>query len=278
MSLHSRHTLAGITPQRMSWLNAMHPRQTAKADSRVAATRMAATSTTETTGAPSNHAMPAATVAVAPMPCANRFGGPGTSRCCTRMSRRHDTRRQLPEGAQRRAGQHPRHEAIGERHEDPTLLDDEEDDALQDDAGRHHPGRRLVDGVRKAEDAAHGDSVGTNSRPNNSGLPTALLPEAVPGAPLASPPMTVVLTVDQGAWHGHIARVASIVGDDALIPVVKGNGYGFGRSWLARHAVAGGAATIAVGTVHELPEATGLGATVVVLTPSIGDRRRRPAR
>jgi hypothetical protein len=81
--------------------------------------------------------------------------------------------------------------------------------------------------------------------------------------------MTVVLTVDEGAWQGHIAQVASIVGNEALIPVVKGNGYGFGRGWLARRAVAGGAATIAVGTVHEVPEATGLGATVVVLTPSI---------
>ncbi|MGD9701736.1 MAG: alanine racemase [Acidimicrobiia bacterium] len=82
--------------------------------------------------------------------------------------------------------------------------------------------------------------------------------------------MTVVLTVDERAWHSHMDRVTSVVGADALIPVVKGNGYGFGRPWLARHAVAAGATTIAVGTVHELPQATGLGATVLVLTPAIG--------
>jgi alanine racemase len=83
--------------------------------------------------------------------------------------------------------------------------------------------------------------------------------------------MTVVLSIDEAAWRDHVEMTFSAVGADALIPVVKGNGYGFGRGWLARRAVAFGASTIAVGTVHELPDTTGLGATVLVLTPSFDD-------
>ena len=81
--------------------------------------------------------------------------------------------------------------------------------------------------------------------------------------------MSLVLTVDEVVWNDHVERARSVAGRDALIPVVKGNGYGFGRAWLAAHSVKLGATTIAVGTVHELPAATGLGADVVVLTPSL---------
>ena len=55
-----------------------------------------------------------------------------------------------------------------------------------------------------------------------------------------------------------------------LVPVVKGNGYGFGRAELAAVA-AGFADTIAVGTVHELDHVPA-GVTPVVLTPSGGRR------
>lgn len=77
--------------------------------------------------------------------------------------------------------------------------------------------------------------------------------------------MTVTLTVRTAMWRSRVARIAAEV--DGLVPVVKGNGYGFGRVWLADVA-AELADTIAVGNVHELdglPE----GVDVVVLTPTL---------
>jgi alanine racemase len=66
-------------------------------------------------------------------------------------------------------------------------------------------------------------------------------------------------------WRSHIAQVVASV--DGLIPVVKGNGYGFGRLRLARLA-AEFCDTVAVGTVHELEDLpTEL--TAVVLTPTL---------
>lgn len=65
--------------------------------------------------------------------------------------------------------------------------------------------------------------------------------------------MTLRLTIDTAAWERHIAAVADeIIG---LVPVVKGNGYGFGRSPLFARAAAL-ADTVAVGTVHELDVVT----------------------
>jgi len=40
--------------------------------------------------------------------------------------------------------------------------------------------------------------------------------------------MSVVLTVERAAWSAHVAATREAYGD-AIIPVVKGNGYGFGR-------------------------------------------------
>ena len=89
--------------------------------------------------------------------------------------------------------------------------------------------------------------------------------------------MSLVLTVDEVVWNDHVDRALALAGRDALIPVVKGNGYGFGRAWLAGHSVKLGATTIAVGTVHELTGTAGLGAAVVVLTPSLdGDLGNLP--
>ena len=75
--------------------------------------------------------------------------------------------------------------------------------------------------------------------------------------------VTVRLSVRTTVWRSQIAQMAS--GIDGLVPVVKGNGYGFGRLRLAELA-AELADTIAVGNVHEL---AGLpdGPDVVVLTP-----------
>jgi hypothetical protein len=43
--------------------------------------------------------------------------------------------------------------------------------------------------------------------------------------------MTVRLTVDRAAWMAHLRSTAAAYGD-GLVPVVKGNGYGFGRPLL----------------------------------------------
>ena len=77
--------------------------------------------------------------------------------------------------------------------------------------------------------------------------------------------MTITLSVRTALWRADVARLASAV--DGLVPVVKGNGYGFGRLLLADIA-AQFADTVAVGTVHELvglPEAL----TPMVLTPTL---------
>jgi alanine racemase len=77
--------------------------------------------------------------------------------------------------------------------------------------------------------------------------------------------VTITLTVRAGPWRANVARLAQTV--DGLVPVVKGNGYGFGRVALARLA-AEFCDTVAVGTVHEL---AGLpdGLHAVVLTPTL---------
>lgn len=61
--------------------------------------------------------------------------------------------------------------------------------------------------------------------------------------------MSLRLSVDNDAWQSHVTATARLLGD--LLPVVKGNGYGFGRATLLPHAIAL-APDVAVGTVHEL--------------------------
>ena len=76
--------------------------------------------------------------------------------------------------------------------------------------------------------------------------------------------MTLRLNVDSISWKRHFREVANGFGD--LIPVVKGNGYGFGRQTLMSHA-ASIANEIAVGTVfeaHEVPK----NCVAIVLTPA----------
>ncbi|TIC89009.1 alanine racemase [Nocardioides sp. GY 10113] len=83
--------------------------------------------------------------------------------------------------------------------------------------------------------------------------------------------MSLTLTVDGPRWRAHLERVA----DDhpGLVPVAKGNGYGFGLARLARKAqwlVDRGhdVPALAVGTYEELPDvATRWHGDLLVLTP-----------
>lgn len=80
--------------------------------------------------------------------------------------------------------------------------------------------------------------------------------------------MTVSLTVDRTRWSAHLHHTLEQIRAVATpVPVVKGNGYGFGRHALAEIA-ADESTTICVGTIHELdgiPDSL----TPVVLTPTL---------
>lgn len=88
--------------------------------------------------------------------------------------------------------------------------------------------------------------------------------------------MALIARIDAPRWRAHQeavhAAVAAAAGapgtDTALVPVIKGNGYGLGQQLLAREAEQLPCRSIAVGTVHEvgtvLPE---LLADIVVLEP-----------
>ena len=78
--------------------------------------------------------------------------------------------------------------------------------------------------------------------------------------------MALTLDVDGDRWRAHLARLR----DDhpGLVPVVKGNGYGFGVARLAEASDWLGVDTVAVGTYPEVPTAAGsFTGTVLVLTP-----------
>lgn len=77
--------------------------------------------------------------------------------------------------------------------------------------------------------------------------------------------MALVLEVDRSRWDSHVSAVADRVSH--LVPVVKGNGYGLGRDWLAARP-ASLAPAIAVGTVFEVASVP-LGRTAIVLTPAL---------
>ena len=165
-----------------------------------------------------------------PMPWAKRFGGPGTNRCSTAQPRRDHTGGELTERAERRPGEHAGREAVDERHQHPPLPERQEHDRLQHHAGRHHARRGLVDRIGELEQPTH--------RRRTISRQTRLVPlgysrraRSTRSAQLPSWPMTIRLSVDRTRWWAHVADVAEPI--DGLVPVVKGNGYGFGRAGLA---------------------------------------------
>jgi alanine racemase len=78
--------------------------------------------------------------------------------------------------------------------------------------------------------------------------------------------VSLTLTVDGDRWRAHLKEVADA--NPGLVPVAKGNGYGFGLARLARKAAWLRVDTLAVGTYDELPEvATRFAGDLLVLTP-----------
>lgn len=78
--------------------------------------------------------------------------------------------------------------------------------------------------------------------------------------------MPFALHVDADHWQHHVKTFAAA--NTGIVPVVKGNGYGFGRDLLVRECVAFGADTLAVGTYEEVAGALALfGGDIIVLTP-----------
>ncbi len=78
--------------------------------------------------------------------------------------------------------------------------------------------------------------------------------------------MALTLRVDGDRWRAHLKEVHER--QPGLVPVAKGNGYGFGLPRLARKAQWLGVDTLAVGTYEELPEVEQrYDGSLLVLTP-----------
>jgi len=77
------------------------------------------------------------------------------------------------------------------------------------------------------------------------------------------------LHVDRARWESHLDRV--VAATPGLVPVVKGNGYGFGNAVLLGRAARLGAALVAVGTPADLAgldaQAGGYAGVVLVMVP-----------
>ena len=79
--------------------------------------------------------------------------------------------------------------------------------------------------------------------------------------------MTLTLRIDRLRWETHQRTLLDSV--PGLVPVAKGNGYGFGLGLLAQQATQLGVDTIAVGIAEEVPQvrAGGFVGDIVVLNP-----------
>lgn len=79
--------------------------------------------------------------------------------------------------------------------------------------------------------------------------------------------MTFSLYVDVARWRAHQRSVLDA--SPGLVPVIKGNGYGFGNARLATEAALLGVDLVAVGTVDEVePVRSAFTGDVLVLTPT----------
>jgi hypothetical protein len=79
--------------------------------------------------------------------------------------------------------------------------------------------------------------------------------------------MTFTLYVDEDRWRRHLASVVDAT--PGIVPVIKGNGYGFGNARLAAEAARLGVPAVAVGTSDELPAVREhFDGDVLVMSPS----------
>ena len=65
--------------------------------------------------------------------------------------------------------------------------------------------------------------------------------------------MSLILHVDGAKWRNHLATVLA-ESDAQVVPVIKGNGYGFGKKVLAQEAKDLNLPVVAVATVAEAKE------------------------
>ena len=80
--------------------------------------------------------------------------------------------------------------------------------------------------------------------------------------------MSLILHVDGAKWHNHLATVLA-ESDAHVVPVIKGNGYGFGIKVLAQEAKALNLPVVAVATVAEAQEIESVfPGEILLLSPS----------
>jgi alanine racemase len=77
--------------------------------------------------------------------------------------------------------------------------------------------------------------------------------------------MPLTLYVDGDRWRSHLRAVRDA--HPGIVPVTKGNGYGFGLPRLAEESAALGVDTLAVGTYPEVGHVAGFPGSVMVLSP-----------
>lgn len=83
--------------------------------------------------------------------------------------------------------------------------------------------------------------------------------------------MTLDLHVDAVKWRAHLEKVREERSN--LIPVIKGNGYGFTNALLAKEAQRMRLPYVAVGSVREISQvAENFSGTIILLTPSEGQQ------
>ena len=82
--------------------------------------------------------------------------------------------------------------------------------------------------------------------------------------------MTFTLTIDRKLFNKHLVSTLEQFEKSgaAVTPVIKGNGYGFGRRFLAKESAQLGIKRVAIGTIYELDQAlTDFGDEIIVLEP-----------
>jgi len=78
--------------------------------------------------------------------------------------------------------------------------------------------------------------------------------------------MPLSLHVDAQKWRSHLSQLISA--KPGLVPVIKGNGYGFGLELLAAESTRLGVETVAVGLASEVAKVrTAFGGEIVILSP-----------